>query len=262
MKKSILAFLLTILMLSLAGCGKSNTSDTPQTVVGSMIDIYYPEENNIIKSKEQYQLKQPDSVSASVEEIMAVLVTKLDEEMTYSTYMLDSKNNLTLNFQFLEEYSAEYKLLATAAITKTLFQVEDINGIQIIITDSQGKVLSDNFYLRESFYFYDYADNDNLNEVRVMIYHGNGSMDKLIGEEKTIRQQSNTTVEEEVVKHLINISAIPTDTKINSIYINTGICYVDLSKDFIDKTADHRDIIIYSLVNSISKHQRQVRSNC
>ncbi len=253
MKKKILACLLAVFVFFATGCDKKETEDTPMTVAGSMIDIYYPQENNIIKSKEQYQLKQPDSVSASVEEIMTVLMTKLDEEMTYSTYMLDSKNNLTLNFQFLEEYSAEYKLLATAAITKTLFQVEDINGIQITITDSQGKVLSDNFYLRESFYFYDYEENEDLNEVKVTVYHGNGSMNKLVSEETVLIQQANTTIEEEVVKYLISINAIPSDTSINGIYINTGICYVDLSQDYIDKTNDYYDIVIYAVVNSVSK---------
>lgn len=158
MKKYVLMLILIFGALSFSACKKEDTPKTTEANENSMVNIYYPGAESVITGKERYQIKQPDSVTSSVEELMTCLMPYLDDRMEYHTYLLDGDDNLTLQFVCNGEYDKEYMLLSYAAITRTLFQVKDINSISISVTDLQGDTLENNFYLRNSFYFYDYQD--------------------------------------------------------------------------------------------------------
>lgn len=157
MKNKKIFILLFCMMALLSACGKTGESeDTGTEVLGeNMINIYYPENTQILKDKEPYQIKQPDSITISVEEIMAAMLGKLEQEkIQYHTYMIDADNNVTLEFTLTGEYDKEYFLLARAAVTKTLFQLEDIKNIIIILDDDNGQALLNESYGRDSFYYY------------------------------------------------------------------------------------------------------------
>ena len=52
---------------------------------------------------------------------------------------------------------------------------------------------------------------------------------------------------------LAEIEAIPVGTKVNSANIISGICYIDLSKEFEENVLDTKsDLVVYSVVNSIT----------
>lgn len=157
MKNKKIFILLFCMMALLSACGKTGESeDTGTEVLGeNMINIYYPENTQILKDKEPYQIKQPDSITVSVEEIMAAMSGKLEQEkIQYHTYMIDADNNVTLEFTLTGEYDKEYFLLVRAAVTKTLFQLEDIKNIIIILDDDNGQALLNESYGRDSFYYY------------------------------------------------------------------------------------------------------------
>lgn len=151
-------FILIFCMIALfTACGKTGeVKDTGTLELGeNMISIYYPGSTQILKDNEPYQIKQPDSISVSVEEIMAAMSEKLEQEkIQYHTYMIDADNNVTLEFTLTGEYDKEYFLLARAAVTKTLFQLEDIKSIIIILNNDNEEVLLQESYGRDSFYYY------------------------------------------------------------------------------------------------------------
>ena len=155
MKKYFKTILICILVFSLTGCGKEDKISVIDEEAANTIDIYYQDGDQVVKDKEKYQLKQPDSVSASLEEVMAVIVTKIDTRLEYHTYMIDADNNVVLEFVLTEEMAKEELLLTKASITETLFQIEGINSIKIKIMDKEGSILDDALYLPDSFYFYD-----------------------------------------------------------------------------------------------------------
>lgn len=159
MKKYLRLFLILICVFCLAGCNDDKKEKTELTVIensgANTIYIYFPQGSQVKKADEKYQLKQPDSVSASVEEVMSVMSENLGDTFQYHTYMLDADNNVTLELYINGEVSKEYKLLAKAAITETLFQIENVNSIQIKFRDEEGSIIDDGLYLPESFYFYE-----------------------------------------------------------------------------------------------------------
>lgn len=157
MKNRKLFILIVCVMVLFTACEKVGESSDTEIVEldENMISIYYPENMQILKDSEPYQIKQPDSITVSVEEIMAVMSEKLGQEkIQYHTYMIDADNNVTLEFSLVGEYDREYFLLARAAVTKTLFQMEDIKSIIIILDDDNGEALLKESYGRDTFYYY------------------------------------------------------------------------------------------------------------
>lgn len=161
MKRYILMLVMAFAVIFTTSCNKEEKAESTEPTElneNSMADIYYPDVKQVVKGEKRYQLKQPDSISSSVEELMACIMSYLDERMEYHTYLLDGDDNLTLQFTCNGEYDKEYMLLSYAAVTRTLFQIKDINSISIALSDAQGDIIESNFYLRNSFYFYDYQD--------------------------------------------------------------------------------------------------------
>ncbi len=158
MRKKLLLSLILIYVLALVGCENGGSDMTKIDVIenndANTIYIYYPGEKQIEKAEDKYQLKQPDSVAASVEEVMSAISDKLGEAVIYQTYMLDVDNNVTLEFFVVKELSKEKMLLTKAAITETLFQIKGINNIKIKFINQEGDTIDEGLYLPGSFYFY------------------------------------------------------------------------------------------------------------
>ncbi len=253
MKKIYVVFLLASLLFALSGCGKE-VKQQVVPVVGNegMINIYYPADNMVQRDEEPYQIKQTDSVSASVEEVMSALAVKLQEHMTYYTYMLDVDNNVSLEFALIDEVGDEYLLMANAAIAKTLFQVNGINGVGINISDSKGRMISEKLYRADSFYFYDY-DDTSLNKRRVKLYFANEASTGLTSGYFLLSTAANTSLQESIVKALALRNDIPSGTKVNAVAVSDGICYLDLSHEFADENINvNGSIPLYAVVNSIT----------
>lgn len=239
--------------LLLCGCEKKQekTIIVEQTG-GGMIDLYYPDENQVKKSELAYQIKQPDSVSASVEEVMAALMVYFQEDMNYHTYMIDAENNVSLELELLSEKDDVYVLLADASIAKTLFQIQEIQNVEILLVDENENQVKDSVYSRDSFYFYDY-DDVNLNSKQVRIFYGTPDGLALTSGIYLISTEPNVTIEEKIVITLAQKNYIPKDSMLNFISMSGGICYMDFNRDFMD---DHiytsGAIPLYALVNSIT----------
>ncbi|MGN0150911.1 MAG: GerMN domain-containing protein [Wujia sp.] len=252
MKKILIIYILCIgIMCTACGSREKQVQVSPGTGE-SMVYIYYPEDNQVVRDEEQYQIKLPDSVSSSVEEVMSVLMQKLDSDLTYHTYMLDTNNNLSLEFALDRELAEEKLLLLDASVCQTLFQIDEIHDIDIKLLDIDGKELRDNYYMRDSFYFYGY-DESGMNEQTITLYFSNKSGTALSLANVSVIEEENVTMEEKIVKLLISRGSIPANTKVNSVSISAGTCYLDLSHQFTSQISGVKgEVALYSVVNSIT----------
>ena len=159
MKRLLIALLMVMMIIT--GCADHTNSNTEaeSTEVtapeATLIYIYYPQGNSVVTAEDRYQLKQPDMVAASVEELMTNISTYYEDRLAYGIYMLDSENSLTLEFTMIGEYDSEYYLLAKAAISRTLFQLPDINEIRFVLYAEDKSTISDEVLDRDAIYFYD-----------------------------------------------------------------------------------------------------------
>lgn len=122
----------------------------------NIVSIYYVRDGKIVAEEEKYQIKQPDSITASAEELMNLASKHFDEEkLEYMSYMIDEKNNIDVEFVKNGEMDKDEYFLVEAAFLKTLFQIKEICDVTISIEDANEKLVSQTVYTRDSFYFYD-----------------------------------------------------------------------------------------------------------
>jgi germination protein M len=97
----------------------------------------------------------------------------------------------------------------------------------------------------------------------VKLYFVDASGEKLVAEERSIEVKQSLTLEYQIVDQLLAgpedssfKSTIPAETKIKDIKTEDGICYVNLSGEFINKNAGSEQstaLMVYSIVNSLTE---------
>ena len=104
---------------------------------------------------------------------------------------------------------------------------------------------------------------DKINTQTVTLYFLDSGGMGLCEEKRTIEVKQSLTLENQIVEQIIrgpeSDSLLPTvsmETKIGNIKTEEGICYVDLSSEFISKQTGGQntdEMTIYSIVNSLTE---------
>lgn len=107
---------------------------------------------------------------------------------------------------------------------------------------------------------------DKIEPEEVILYFSDEEELTLVPEIRKIQVKQSKTLETQIVEQLIlgpkdesNFATIPSETKIRNIKTEDGICYVDLSSDFINKQtggSTSEVFAIYSIVNSLTELQQ------
>lgn len=243
-----------ILMLCLWICGCSNDAEestTQETMTLNSVYVYYPEGDQVVRTEDTYQLKQPDSIIPSVEEVMSVSLEAYDGRMEKYSYMVDDDNNVTVDITMAGECSREYSLLTMASVSETLFQLELVESVKITLLSSEGETFDSKLILRNTFYHY--GDDSHQMTKRVTFYKTNNDGDKLEPLSGSVTLKDDTAMVESIVEQLASIDAIPRTTEVNYVAIVGDICYLDLNECFNDTVEGSKsELVVYSLVNSIT----------
>ena len=119
------------------------------------VAIYYVEDTQIESRDELYQLKQPDILSSSVEELITAMTEDLQSKgFEISSFMLNSENTLNIVMVKPKNITTEDLLLVKASVCNTLFQLKELDVIKMTINDEKGKMFSDEMFDENSFYIY------------------------------------------------------------------------------------------------------------
>ncbi len=253
MKRFILINLILVLAINLCGCGgkEKTTTETANMAVENAVYVCYPSEDKVMKSSESYQLKQPDSIVPSVEEVMSVSMDYYDGRLESYSYMVDDNNNVTLNITVADQYTREFGLLVMASVSDTLFQMEMVESVKITLVTAQGEALDSKLMLRNTIYHY--GDADNQQTKRVTLYKAASNGESLEGLSGTLVLDDFVSLLENAVLELERIGAIPAGTRVNSVSVVSGVCYLDLSAEFENSVEGIKsELVVYSLVNSIT----------
>ena len=274
-KKSILMGLIMLFSFWVIGCGSREDVKT------TGYDVYYLDRNENHITAVSYETETP-------KEEQRTLVIELLEQLAAQTEKIEYKpvisgfsvkncilreSQITLNFSSeYESMAPEKEVLVRAAIVKTLTQME---GIELIAMQIEGKNLLDatgsTIGVMSADTFIDNTGEDmkKYEETTLTLYFANEEGNKLIKVNRTLRYNTNISLEKLVVEQLVagpvdkknkdnkeTINSIyPTlnpETKIISVNIKDGICYVNLNSGFLNLTGNvTADTAIYSLVNSL-----------
>ena len=260
-KRTVIWFLITAFaILSLSGCtfpfareGDETKSEFVKAGNGEAY-IYYYEDMRVKRRSEVYQLRQPDVLTASVEELLSELMKENGGIFSVYTYMFDENNvKLEVSFTATKPLSREIYLLSTASICMTLFQLEEISGIKINISDSDEKVLLSEEYNRSSFFFGGYDKAEGYNEKEVKVYVPYNSDGRLTPYMLRVNPDYHVSEQELIVDYLASQQYIPGGTTVISVTVSDNECVLDLSSEFEQNlTGRSSGEILYAVVNSLT----------
>lgn len=262
--------ILLLCLLLVAGCGRGPGGNTGRTK-----QIFYLNNEETCVKMQSYDMQATDA-EGQLEELV--------EQLKLTPAKLEYKTPLNMGFELLsyslegeklyldvsEEYrnlSATTEVLVRAALVRTFSQVAGVRYIAITVEggqlhDSLGNVVG----LMSADQFIDNAG-DEINayeRVRLKLYFANADGTMLIATNRTMAYNTNISMEKLVVEQLLSGPAsdvadvvyptINPNTKVLSISVKDGICYVNFDENFLTQIYSvSSDVAIYSIVNSLAE---------
>lgn len=263
-RRTGLVLLILILLLgTLAGCGekKEEVSD---------YYIYYLDKDKTKTVAVGYTPKGADT-RKMVEEMLLELSkntnspdyqTPMPEGVEITKWQLD---NAQLYLYFSSEYAEMdniTEVLCRASVVRTLTQIEGIDCISFYIEDSplvdaNGSPVG--LMTAESFVENPGAQINAILCSEITLYFSNEDGTELVPEVQEVHYSSNISMEKLIMEHLMKgpkgkelRSAIPKGTKLLSVSVLDGVCFVNLDEGFMNHNYEIAEpIVIYSIVNSL-----------
>ncbi len=265
-RKKLIASLM-IAAAFISGCG-DGTGETPENV----IKVYYlnNEETGIIFQDYEVQADLDDT-EAVIEELLTQMQT-MPEKLEYEApiygpvSLLDydySGDLLTLDFDITYmDTETTTEILDRAAMVRTLTQIEGVDNVAFTVagsplTDVDGNIIGN--MSSESFVYNAGKEINTYEKVELVLYFATEDGKKLIPVYRDVVYNSNILMQRLAIEQLIsgpNIDvAFPTlnpQTKINSVSVRDGVCYVDFDNNFLTQpNSVTAETAIYSLVNTV-----------
>lgn len=264
LRKFRILFLNLFVLLCLVACTSS------EDVTGDTYQIYYVnrEQTKVINSDYHTETKDTEGLLTELLEQLAQLPVKLEYNPPLAGkfeligYSLD---NGTITLSFDEHYKEQKpieEVLTRAAIVRTLTQIDGIDYVTMTIReepimDNMGNVVG----AMSQDTFIDNAGNEinTYEQVKLRLYFANETGDKLIETNRRGVYSSNIAMEKLVVEQLIKgpnaddiYPTINANTKVISVNVRDGTCYVNLDDNFLKQTAGvNAEVTIYSITNSL-----------
>ena len=266
MKKWYVCLVFLFCMLCMSGCSEEETKS------GNIYQVYQISSSGTAVVVHDHEMKATETLEI-LEELITCMST-MPEKLQY-------KAPFTMGFQLLSmkqdgkvvwlDVSKEYndlpvmtEVLVRAAIVRTLTQVEEIKYVGITVEggplyNSAGEAI--NLMGAELFIDNDGSEINTYELKRIKLYFANDTGDKMIAAYREKRYSTNISLERFVVEELIKgpsgkiaglYPTINPQTEIINVLTKDGICYVNLSQEFLTVVNNvSTGISVYSIVNSL-----------
>lgn len=249
----------------MAGCG----SEPEQSAYH--IEYLNKEKSRIVEVP--YEPKASDT-DGMIREFLAVLCSDSDNveyrkpipgDVEVTSYSLDG---VLLTLHFDADYSkmnAVEEVLCRAAVVRTMTQIEGVDCVAFYIgdaplTDAKGNLVGS--MNQESFIENPGEQINSIENTSLTLYFSNENGDGLVKEvREEVYYSSNISVEKLIMEQLLEgpvtpgaKSAIPVGTKLVTVSVVDGVCYVSLDEAF--KNQDYKvneAIVMYSIVDSLTE---------
>lgn len=266
--------MLLLFALVCAGCKQEGQKREAE------FNVYYLDRNenhiNAMPYEPTVDRNQKEALVQELLEQLAIQTNEIDLQPVVSGFRVKNclirESQVTLNFS--EEYgdlAPTKEVLVRAAIVKTLTQVE---GIELVAFQVNGRNLLDSLgntvgvMSADTFIDNTGEDMKKYEEVTLTLYFANATGDGLIKVNRTMRYNTNISLEKLVVEQVLHgpmdkkgkdndmvlLATLNPETKIISVNIKDGICYVNLNNGFLTLPPNIKaETAIYSLVNSLTE---------
>ena len=265
-KKTIYSLIVFMILLAMCACGRKRSG------ADGSFRLYYLSKDGMSVSWIPYEPAGSDSMEV-VNEVLKELAAQPSDFDLRPVILSDmSVNSVTLNEGLLLiDFDTGYikdqgreEILRRAAIVRTLDQVEGVDEISITVdgtplNDSKGQPVG----IMTSDMFIDNAGDEinSYERTKLVLYFANADGNGLVQTTESVAYNSNISMEKLVTEHIISgplsNGVYPvTDPGVGLISVTTkdGICYVNLSKEFLVKQGKLTDeVVLYAFVNSLTE---------
>ena len=167
------------------------------------------------------------------------------------------------------ELKISEEMFFRAAIVWTLTDFYFVDKVEIFVEGEPLKKINDEPVGpigRDELIINAQIDPQPTNSSRILrLYFTDSKANRLVGEDRRVEINPNQPIERYVLEQLIlgpkengNMPTVPVETKIRDIQTQDGICYVDLSQEFVLRHSGGSTgemFTIYSIVNSLCELQ-------
>ena len=264
MRKKIVFLLAFLCMLLLVGC--SNGKETSKY----NIEYLNKDKTGIVAVPYDASATTKDAL---IEEFFAALSSDPDNveyrkpipnDVEITKYSLDGAL-LTIYFDadYLNMKEVE-EVLCRAAVVRTMTQISGIDCVSFYVdekplTDVNGKMVGTMY--AESFVENPGEQINSSQNTNLTLYFSNQAGDGLVKETRRVHYSSNISLEKLIMEQLLEgpesknaRSAIPSETKLMSVSLVDGVCYVSFDENFKNQDYSVNEaIVIYSIVDSLSE---------
>lgn len=273
-KKKVIFLMGIFLLLFLVTACKNNGEDVPEY----SYQIFYVNRDNTALISQEYTTVSTDTATV-IEELLTCMGT-VPEKLEYNAPLAGnfsligyhlSDGQLQLNFDSkYKDQEIITEILVRAAIVRTLSQVKEVQYVSFLVeseplTDASGSVVG----VMSAENFIDNAGNEinTYEKARIRLYFANEEGSGLTAVTRTKVYSSNIPMEKLIVEEIIkgpdpNDSgsagagkAYPVanpDTKVLSVAVRDGICYVNLDSSFVNQIYNVTpEVTIYAITNSL-----------
>lgn len=268
LKKWVLSVLCLLVLLSAAGCQKREEESAYH------IEYLNKEKDRIIEVDYEPKTSDTDNTDEMIREFLEVLSSESDNveyrkpipnDVEVISYVLDGVL-LMLNFDAdYNKMSAVEEVLCRAAVVRTMTQIKGVDCVSFSVadtplTDAKGTIVGS--MNQDSFIENPGEQINSIQDATLTLYFSNENGDRLIKETREeVYYSSNVSLEKLVMEQLLEgpqaggaKSALPEGTKLISVSVVDGVCYVSLDETF--KNQDYKTneaVVIYSIVNSLTE---------
>lgn len=218
-------------------------------------------------------LQNPESLPETPEHLRSVI-----PEDVFKRIYLESENTEDMEGHGSSEANVLYvevdesyetmdlarKVIFRSGLSQTMFCLSSLSRIDFVVVRNDVPSRVDSISRNEQMIIGGYDEGFYRDEVKVVLYFASSSDNSLAAEERTIKLNMTESLPSGIVKALIDGPAagsdlhrtIPEGTKINEIIVEEGVCYVDLSENFVLNHSggeNQEKLTIYSLVNSLCR---------
>ncbi|MBE5955560.1 MAG: hypothetical protein E7253_03815 [Lachnospiraceae bacterium] len=185
----------------------------------------------------------------------------IPQDIVWSDIYLENSN---LIIDFTTEYSnldSIKEIFLRASIVRTLTQIEEIQTVEFKVSGTPLMTLSSQpVGMMSKDYFIDGTEeNWGVNqEEKTILYFADDTGTKLIKKEVAIQVVNNVPMEQLIIESIISTdefhSPLPAGTTVLKTVTKDLICYVDLSKEFLDPLENiSGEVTVYAIVNSLAE---------
>lgn len=259
--------LLVLFVLGITACGAKEQQGTP-------VEISYLNKSETKIVPETHYL-QGTTTKEMIVEVLTLLCSVPENKELEATlpgginivnYAYEGTQVTVALGEKYKELPKTTEVLTRAAIVRSLTAIPDVNYVMITINgepllDTMGTAVG----IMTADMFIDYAgqkNTDSYAQAKIRLYFANETGDGLIAINRSLAFNmdiSNISMERLVVEQLLagpaseeSYPTINPSTKLLSITVKDGVCYLNFSKDILTPVNNvTSDVTVYSIVNSL-----------